>query len=190
VSGSGNEGTVSGATWSIGGKYGGALFFDGVNDWATVADTPSLDLTNRMTIEAWVKPSALNDWMTVLMKERAGNLSYALYGRTDALHLNQPAGFANTGVDRIVRAGNPLPTGVWTHLAATYDGATFRLYVNGAQLDSIPLTESMVVGTGPLRLGGNGVWGEWFSGLIDDVRVYSRALSAAEIATDLNTPVG
>jgi hypothetical protein len=155
----------------------------------TVADAPSLDLTTGMTLEAWVNPSVLSDWETVLMKERTGNLSYAIYGRTDALHLNQPAGFANTGVDKIVRGGNPLPTGVWTHLAASYDGATFALYVNGTLIDSIPLTESMVVGTGPLRLGGNGVWGEWFGGLIDDVRVYNRGLTATEITADMNTPV-
>ena len=44
--------------------------------------------------------------------------------------------------------------------------------------------------TSPLRIGGNGVWPEWFSGLIDEVRVYNRALSAAEIATDRDSPVG
>ena len=44
--------------------------------------------------------------------------------------------------------------------------------------------------TGPFRLGGNGVWGEWFAGLIDEVRVYDRALSASEIQQDSQTPVG
>jgi Concanavalin A-like lectin/glucanases superfamily len=39
-------------------------------------------------------------------------------------------------------------------------------------------------------MGGNSVWGEWFGGLIDDVRIYNRALSAGEIATDMTTPVG
>ena len=48
----------------------------------------------------------------------------------------------------------------------------------------------MLASTGALRLGGNGIWGEWFAGLIDDVRVYNRALTAAEIQTDMNTPVG
>ena len=57
-SGSGNGGTVSGATWAIG-KFGTALSFDGVNDIVNVADSASLDLTTGMTIEAWVLPRAL-----------------------------------------------------------------------------------------------------------------------------------
>ena len=43
---------------------------------------------------------------------------------------------------------------------------------------------------GPLQIGGNRVWPEWFQGQIDDVRVYNRALSASELQTDMNTPVG
>ena len=55
-SGSGNTGTISGATWTTQGKFGSALSFDGVNDWVTVADANSLDLTTAMTLEAWVYP--------------------------------------------------------------------------------------------------------------------------------------
>ena len=47
----------------------------------------------------------------------------------------------------------------------------------------------MAVSTGPLKLGGNAIWGEWFAGLMDDVRVYNRALTAAEIQTDMTSPV-
>ncbi len=47
----------------------------------------------------------------------------------------------------------------------------------------------MTVSTGQLKLGGNGIWGEWFAGLLDDVRVYNRALSAADIQTDMSSPV-
>ena len=56
TSGRGNAGTISGATRSAAGRYGGALSFDGVNDWVTVADAASLDLTTGMTVEAWVRP--------------------------------------------------------------------------------------------------------------------------------------
>jgi hypothetical protein len=45
------------------------------------------------------------------------------------------------------------------------------------------------VSTGALRFGGNGVWGEWFQGRLDDVRLYNRALTTAEIQGDMNTPV-
>jgi hypothetical protein len=44
-------------------------------------------------------------------------------------------------------------------------------------------------GTGPLKIGGNSIWTEWFSGLIDNVRVYNRALSAAEVTTDMSSRV-
>ena len=64
-----------------------------------------------------------------------------------------------------------------------------RLYVNGVQVGSRAQTGSMVVSTRALRIGGNGVWGEYFNGLIDDVRIYNRALTAAEIQTDMNTAV-
>ena len=47
----------------------------------------------------------------------------------------------------------------------------------------------MSASTGALRIGGNGTWGEWFGGLVDDLRVYNRALSQAEIQTDQTTPV-
>jgi hypothetical protein len=78
----------------------------------------------------------------------------------------------------------------WTHLAATYDGAVLRLYVNGTLAGSLSRAGSIDASAGPLRIGGNSLWGEWFNGRIDEVRVYNRALSQGEIQTDMNTPVG
>jgi hypothetical protein len=73
----------------------------------------------------------------------------------------------------------------WSHLAVTYDGTTLRLYVNGAQAATRAAGGAMSVSTRPLKLGGNAVWGEWYAGLLDDVRVYNRALTATEIQTDM-----
>src|SRR3989442_7432700 len=56
ASGNGNNGTLSGATWTLQGKYGGALSFDGTNNLVLVNDATSLRLTRNMTIEAWVNP--------------------------------------------------------------------------------------------------------------------------------------
>jgi hypothetical protein len=79
VSGTGNTGTISGATWTTAGRYGGALSFDGVNDMVSVAGSPSLQLTTAMTVEAWVRPTGLGpDWRTAVVKERPGFLDYAL----------------------------------------------------------------------------------------------------------------
>ena len=67
VSGTSNNGTISGATWSAAGKFGSALSFNGSGNIVTVPDSASLDLTTGMTEEAWVQPSALgNAWRTVL----------------------------------------------------------------------------------------------------------------------------
>ena len=73
---------------------------------------------------------------------------------------------------------------------ACYDGATLRLYVNGTQAATLAVSGSILTSNSPLRIGGNTVWSEWFSGLVDDVRIYNRVLTQAQIQTDMNTPVG
>ena len=77
----------------------------------------------------------------------------------------------------------------WTHLAATYDGATMRLYVNGVQVASRAQTGTIATSTNPLQIGGDSLYGQYFAGMIDEVRVYNRALSVTEIQTDMNSPV-
>jgi len=102
----------------------------------------------------------------------------------------RPLGQIDVGGERNAIGSAALPLNAWSHLAVTFDGAVVRLYVNGVQSGSFPFVGSMAASTGPLRLGGNGIWGEWFAGLIDEVRVYNRALAAGEIQQDLQTPVG
>ena len=89
----------------------------------------------------------------------------------------RPLGQVDIGGERNAVGSASLPLNAWSHLAVTFDGCVVRLFVNGVQAGSLPFLGSMAASTGPLRLGGNGVWGEWFAGLIDEVRVYSRALS-------------
>ncbi|HZY89578.1 MAG TPA: hypothetical protein VFE78_32450, partial [Gemmataceae bacterium] len=60
VSGNGNNGAITNATWSSAGKYGGALSFNGSTSLVTVADSVSLHLTKGMTLEAWIDPTSLN----------------------------------------------------------------------------------------------------------------------------------
>jgi Concanavalin A-like lectin/glucanases superfamily len=183
VTGKGHTGTLSGPTWTAAGRTGAALSFDGVNDSVRIDDANDLDLRTGMTLEAWVRPSALgNAWRTVLFKEQTGHMTYALYAATDT---GRATGQAYVGGERNARASTALPVNAWTHLATTYDGANLRLYMNGTQAATLALTGAMAVSTGPLRIGGNGIWGEWFAGLVDDVRVYDRALSASEIQGDM-----
>ena len=85
--------------------------------------------------------------------------------------------------------GASLTANVWTHMAATYDGSTVRLFINGVQVASAAFSGSITSSTNPLRIGGNSIWGEYFQGMIDEVRIYNRALSQPEIQTDMNTPI-
>ena len=184
--GSADTGTLNGASRVAAGRFGAALSFDG-NDRVDVADSASLDLSTAMTLEAWVKPNSVSDWRTVVFKERPGSMAYTLYGADDA---GRPMVEINAGAAmRDVRGTSPAPTGAWMHLATTYDGATLRLYVGGVQVGSRAVTGQIGISSGALRIGGNTIWGEYFDGLIDEVRVYNRALTAAEIVTDMGRSV-
>jgi concanavalin A-like lectin/glucanase superfamily protein len=83
-----------------------------------------------------------------------------------------------------------LTAGTWTHLATTYDGRVLRFYVNGIQVSSQPSTGDIVTNSYPVQIGGDPIWGAFFAGIVDEVRIYNRALSQAEILTDMSTPVG
>ncbi|HWO59865.1 MAG TPA: LamG domain-containing protein, partial [Umezawaea sp.] len=189
LSGNGNNGTIANASWSTGGKYGSALSFNGTNAIVNVPDSASLDLTSGMTLEAWVNPSALGtSWRTVLMKETSGDMVYDLYGNRNT---TVPTTEVRVGGSAQSDNGtSALPLNTWVHLASTYDGNVLRLYVNGTQVSQLLVVGSIATSTGALRIGGNTIWPEWFAGLIDEVRIYNRALSTTEIQADMNTRVG
>jgi hypothetical protein len=190
LSGNGNNGTIANASWSTGGKYGSALSFNGTNAIVNVPDSSSLDLTSGMTLEAWVNPSALgNAWRTVLMKEQSGNLVYDLYANGSGA-TKVPVGEVYVGGERTVAAPSALTVNTWTHLAVTYDGSVLALYRNGTQVATLLQSGPILTSTGALRIGGNTIWPEWFAGLIDEVRVYNRALTQTQIQADMNTPLG
>lgn len=77
----------------------------------------------------------------------------------------------------------------WTHLALTYDGVRLRLYVDGTRVSSRALTGTILRTSDPLWIGGNRPYGEYFKGVIDEVRVYDRALSPAEVNAEMSTPI-
>ena len=186
ASGQGNTGTISSATWTTAGKYGNALSFNGTSAWVTVADAASLDLTNGMTIEAWVNPTSNAGWRTIVLKEKYGGLAYSLYSANGSA---RPAGYVYTTSEVGLAGTAALPLNTWAHLAVTFDGTTMRMFVNGVQVSTRALTESIVVSDQPLRIGGNALVGEYYIGMIDEVRIYNRALTAAEIQSDMTTPI-
>ena len=102
---------------------------------------------------------------------------------------NRPSGWGFVSVATGVYGTGALATNTWTHLATTFDGTTLRLFVNGVQTATQALSGNLRVSTGALRIGGNAVWGEYFRGMIDEVRIYNRALDALAIQSDMSTPV-
>jgi hypothetical protein len=185
ASGNALNGTILGTTRTTG-RFGNALSFNGATDWVTVADAAPLHLSSGMTLEAWVRPTSVSGWRTAILKEQSGGMSYGLYASTDT---NRPSGHVHTNVEVDTRGTAALPTNAWTHLALTYDGSNLRLYVDGTQVSSKPVSGTVTFGSQPLRIGGNSIWGEHFAGLIDEVRVYNRALSVLELQGDLTRAV-
>jgi hypothetical protein len=185
-SGNGNNGTIANAAWTSSGKYGNALVFNGSNALVTIADAASLHLTTAMTLEAWVNPSTVSSaWRDVIYK---GNDNYYLEGSTPSSLPATGGTFGTTGEN--VYGTTALTANSWAHLAATYDGATLQLYVNGTQIASVARTGSLATSTNPLQIGGDSIYGQYFTGAVDEIRVYSVALTQAQIQSDMNTPVG
>src|SRR5262249_9509636 len=164
---------------------GSALSFNGANSIVTVADSPTLDMTTALTLEAWVNPSAApQGWQGVIFKEMPADGAYFLYRSG---YGPVPVAGIYSGVERQILGTSGLGINTWTHLAFTYDGAVERLYVNGVQVSSRAQTGAIQTSTGVLHIGGDDLWGEYFQGLIDEIRIYNRALSAAEVQSDMNT---
>jgi hypothetical protein len=156
-----------------------------------VAPSASIDaITDQITLSVWVylegTISSSDMWATALSRETgtSTNQHYhiSLYadGRP-SLFFETVGGFA------ILHAPSAAPKETWTHVAGVYDGAELRLYVNGVEAASQTLTGIFAPDTTPVILGGNGndasgIPTELFPGRIDELMMYARALSAAEIA--------
>jgi hypothetical protein len=169
-SGKGNYGTISGARRTTAGKHGRGLLFDG-NDYVTIADDKTLDLTTGMTLEAWVKPST-TDRTTRNVMSKDG---YALLANTTS---GRAAGNVRTTTQYGATTTSALPANKWSHLAATYDGKTLRVYVNGAPVSSKSASGLIATGRSALKLGTS------FKGTMDDVRVFNTALSASAVTLE------
>ena len=186
ASGNGNTGTITNATWAATGKYGKALQFNGTNALVSIPSAASLQLSTGMTLEAWVNPSTVNSaWRDVIYK---GNDNFYLEATSD--HSSHPdAGMIAGGSYADAFGTAALTANTWSYLTETYDGSTLRLYVNGTQVASTAHTGAIASSTNPLQIGGDSLYGQNFAGLIDEVRIYNVALTAAQIQTDMATPV-
>ena len=183
-SGNGNAGTIQGATWAPG-RFGNALSFDGTSSAVVVRDSAALDFTTGMTLEAWVKPTSVSGWRPVIFKDP---LIYVLQAATGPASPAPPS-IGGTFAGNNLLATAALPLNTWSHLAGTYDGVTLRLYLNGVQVVSRAQSGLIQTSNGDLNIGASLSDPGFFAGLIDEIRIYNRPLSAVEIQSDMNNPV-
>lgn len=187
LSGDGHTATVEGAKWTEHGRYGGAYEFDAEEeDVLKIPASEELDFDEEFTLEAWVRPSGEDNHHAPLVDKQEGSgLGYFLYeGGTVS---DRPVGAIEEGQEH-VHADDPLPAHAWSHVALTFTGNRTYLYVDGELIDN-GAAEPVVTSEGALEIGGSTGTGDYFDGRIDEVRIYNRGLSAAEIATDMETPI-
>ncbi len=174
-----NPGTpVGGATFSSASRVGaGALEVDGAGGHIAVADVPYLRFagTDSFTVSTWFKAQPKTSWGGIVTKGRSTSPWYGIWRDPDGPRL-----FSGTA-ETWPPTEPVLPDGDWHHAAIVQDGAagTYALYVDGVN-QNVPFAIPATTGAGDLWIGGADN-GEYFQGLIDDVRIYNRALSSSEV---------
>ena len=176
--------------WTTG-KFSNALMFDGSNDYVNITDDGSLSL-DRVSVEVWFnrRGPGPGGWDGSIVSKEApavGSGKYNYYIRTSAnnnykidFNVHNSSGDACTLFSKVV-----AETGKWYHVVGTSDGTSFKLYINGevqTEFDQIAtcVPTTLAKDTSKSLLIGNGAT-FYFNGTIDEVRIYNRALSAAEV---------
>lgn len=206
-SGNSNTGTLTNYSspepWSSSGQVNSSLNFDGSSNYVQIADSTSLDVTSNLTVAAWVKPDTCTpdpgggaNMRSIMGKwQKAGNNRAYILGMSRGTNCNllfnisDDGGWAGEAANGVVTT-DILTVDTWAHVVATYDGSTnlASIYINGTLSASSTATDAASVNiynsSAPLRIGATQDWGDspkYFSGHIDDVRVYNRVLSTTEI---------
>ena len=188
--GLGNNGTLglpNNATWNASGKIGGSYSFDGIDDSVDVGSGLSLNITNAITVSAWIYPRSSHNG-GVIEKTIGGavNKQYLLYlSPTPAENLTFRV-MKSTLTYNAVSASYPA-LNQWTHVVGRYDGSELSLWVNGIkQVITATVTAPIDSGLGVTLIGllGSNVYP--FNGSIDEVAIWNRSLSANEIQTIYN----
>jgi len=193
LSGNSITGTIVGATW-VTGRYGSALSFNGNSSYVDLGNPAALQLTSSMTIEAWVKAAAnpADDGQIVAKSNGTGwqlKTTPDTGPHTFGLTLSPTS---STTTQRYSTTARSLAT--WYHIAGVYDAVarTMSTYVNGA-IDNGTLSGAVPASQFNQTVNvniGRRTGGFYFNGVIDEVRIYSRALSQSDVQADMNTPVG
>jgi len=179
LSGNGNDGTFVNHTAWVPGRTGPALTFDGVDDHVVVPNKASLNPISALTISVWVNQKATSVGQSANISNIAGKTSssygYELRLTSDVLYfLIEQGGW-------IGLSGNTLNLNQWYHIVGTYDKSNMKLFVDGGLVNSLAESADIRVDTGSFYVGSRTASARYFNGLIDDVRIYNRALSEQEV---------
>jgi len=174
-----NHATIYGASWTRG-KIGYALSFDGIDDYVDCGNDPSIRITGtEITLECWVKfIKAIN--AHIISKADACYMLGTFNDKAEMYLWTSDGVFTN----RDVPGGTILTTGVWYYLVDVYDGANIITYVNGREDRRLTGVSGTILDSATiyLNLGRRVSHKDWYlSGLIDEARIYNRALSVKEI---------
>jgi len=176
----GNNGTIHGAVWTAKGRFGPGMYFDGSDDYVDCGNDESLNITDAITIEAWVKPAV----------DISGSGTRVFLEKMDAYGLVY--GFLEGHLEVYLGGSRPIEYPVtlyknkWYHLVGVWEGSTtgnVYLYINGENVANGNYTGS-ITSDHALQIGGGEAWSDawrYFNGIIDEVRIYNRALSPDEI---------
>jgi hypothetical protein len=174
-----NHGSISGATWT-GGKVGGALNFDGSNDYVDCGDIAAVDGTRGLTIMAWINTDSISAQKLVSRKGE-DYPPYYFWVRSDYTIF---FGIYRSYTAYTAQTTETIIPNEWFFVAGTYDGETVRTYIDGVE------RATNTSPSGPTNSNGFSVQigsaypeypTAWFDGKIDEVVIYNRAVSADEI---------
>ena len=172
--------------------HGHGVVLNGVDDYINVSDRPLLDLRGNYTLMGWIKYFGTNERAAELMeKARAYWLNITMETRKP-----RAGGFfgkCNVRGERLKRVDSPtpIPEGEWTHLASTYDGSQFKIFVNGKLVNTTAVSGAVCTSNTPLTVGAvskNNITKNFVLGMIDDVRIYNNALTASQIQNVMQQP--
>lgn len=167
-----NDGTIYNAV-RVEGKQDQALHFDGVDDYVQIPDSNSLDLTDQITIAAWVKPDSVCNYNNPLVQK---DDSYGLK-LTDS---NQAIGYVWFGSEPH-GSTTLLSSGKWYYLVATFNRGLHQIYVNGVlENESLDGTTLIPQSANPVYFA-SGAWGCYFNGTLDEVRIYKATFTPEQI---------
>ena len=159
----------------VDGKFGKALKFDGgKTQKVEVPDSKTFaEITTAVTMEAWVNPANLSAWMSFGVK---GDITYGMF-------IN-PAAYVRmhySGGTTLDTPANTIKANEWTHVVGTYDGKTVMIYLNGVKQAEVKASAAIPASAATYVIGGTQESRDWFSGMIDEVKVYSRGLTEDEV---------